>query len=692
MPVAHLLLAASLLQQPAAVEFKPFALDHRNGGESVIDLSSLLEAPAGKHGFARIADGHLVGGDGKRLRLWGVNVTDWTRGSTMLPTKEDAPVWAAVLARHGVNCVRLHFLDLPAPRGLIDPKAKDTRSFDADQLDRLDNWVAELKKRGVYICLGLNVGRSYKAGDGVTDADKIGWAKGLTLFDPRLIELQKEYAKQLLTHRNPYTKAEYRDEPAIVCVEVQNENGFYLGYKAPTEAYDKQLLELYNAWLKRERKPDELAKLRTAAGVKEGDPIPRLQGKEVAAAPAERFHAEVQFVMDTERRFFEEMQKYLKDTLKVRVPLVATNDHAHSGSGYPLLASTSRLDVTDGHEYWEHPGPRGIPNEPMVNRPERSTVVELSRSAFAGKPYTASEVNHPFPNENACEGIPVLAAYAAFEDWDGVFWYTFEPKAADWKPVLGDPFDLSHEPVKMPQLAAGALAFLRADVKAAKTVVERSYSPQQVRDSLRLPGTERPYFTPGFPPLLPLVHGSRIATLDGKPTEAVKLATADPIKSDTGELLWAVSKEKGGLVTVDADRTQAAIGFIKAHAPALRHLVPEIDNRFASVTLSALDNKPIAKSGRLLLVAGAGVGNTGMKWNETRTQLRPWGTSPTTIEPVTGRVRLRGLDGATGVSVSALDGRGQRVGKPVAAEKTADGWRVPVGETVTTWYEVKVER
>src|SRR5499426_715806 len=156
-------------------EMKAFSFDHRGGADSVIDLSFLLDAPAGKHGFVRVANGHLMTGDGKRLRLWGVNITDWTRGSTMLPSKEDAPMWAATLARFGVNCVRLHFLDLAAPRGLIDASRDDTRSFDAGQLDRLDFWIAELKKRGVYVNLNLNVGRSYKVGDGVRDADKIRW-------------------------------------------------------------------------------------------------------------------------------------------------------------------------------------------------------------------------------------------------------------------------------------------------------------------------------------------------------------------------------------------------------------------------------------------------------------------------------------------------------------------------------------
>ena len=126
------------------------------------------------------------------------------------------PRWRA----YGINMVRLHFLDLPAPRGIIDSTRNDSRSFDAQQLDRLDFQIAEFKKRGIYVDLNLNVGRSYKAGDGVQDFDKIQWGKGLTLFDPRLIELQKEYAQNLLTHVNPYTGNEYRNEPAIAIVET----------------------------------------------------------------------------------------------------------------------------------------------------------------------------------------------------------------------------------------------------------------------------------------------------------------------------------------------------------------------------------------------------------------------------------------------------------------------------------------
>lgn len=688
-----LLMSAGAFGQWDDSRLKPFVMDHRGGGSSAADLSFLLDAPAGKDGFIRVQGGHLVKPDGKRMRLWGVHLTDWSKGSVLLPPKEDIPTWAGTLARFGVNCVRLHFLDLAAPRGIIDRTREDSRGFDAQQLDRLDFLVAELKKRGIYVDLNLNVGRSYKAGDGVQDYAKIQWAKGLTLFDPRLIELEKEYAGQILTHLNPYTKSEYRNEPAVAIVEILNENGLWLGFRAPTPYYDQELTDQYNAWLRQKLSAEELRKLREAAGVKGDAPIPRLKGPEVAAAPPERFRAEMSFIMEKENSFYQDMSAYLKNTLGVKSPIIGTADHSHSSSSYPMLASLSRLDIVDGHVYWQHPGARGILNTPMVNDPLNSTIVQLSRTAIAGKPYTVSETNHPFPNEWGSEGIPIMAAYGSFQDWDAVILYTFEPKLApDWKPYVGDPFDISLDPVRMTQLASGALTFLRTDVRPARKTVERTYSKEQTIDSRRLPGSEQPYFTPGFPLSIPLQHGSRIRSLEGPPTGMFTATASSPIVSDTKELTWVTSAEKTGLVTVETDRTQALIGFVKANRKVLKNLSADISNTFASIVLASMDSKPLARSEKMLLTAGSRVANTGMKWNATRTGLVSQGGSPSLIEPVAGTILLRNLKGATGVSATALDGTGRPIGEAIPGKKTAEGWALAIGDPATTWYVVAVKR
>jgi hypothetical protein len=635
---------------------EPFTMDHRHATASAIDLSG--RDPAGKSGFVSVANGHPVDGAGRRIRFWGVNVTDWSRGSVMFPSKEDAPIYASTLARFGVNCVRLHFLDLATPRGLIDASKDDTRSFDKDQLDRLDFWIAELIRHGVYVDLNLNVGRSYKAADGVKDPDRIRWGKGLTYFDPRLIELQKEYATALLAHRNPYTRNEYRSEPGVAIVEIANENALYVGFRAPTPAYQEELNAIYAEWRAKRKLP----------------PATLLQSRDVAAATKEQYETELAFYNETEAKFYSEMQHHLRDTLGVKQPIIATADHSHSGSSYPMLRQTSQLDIVDGHDYWQHPGaPKH--NTPMVNEPLASTVVELSRTAFAGKPYMVSEVNEPFPNDYGAEQIPILASYAGLQDWDGIFWYTFEPKRdPEWKPYVGDPFDISLDPVKMPQLAAGALLFVRGDVARSKETFARTYSRDQVNASGRLGRSEAPYFTPGFPLTLPLIHGSRIASLDGSPTAEFPPAADAPYVSDTKELIW-----KPGIMTVDSARSQAAIGFMKDNPVTLRHVSTQLETEFAALTLCALDEQPIARSARMLLTAGSTVANTN-------------NGPPSMIRNVRGTLMLRNLEGARRVTISALDGSGARMAAPAVAEKTSEGWRVKLGEKVTSWYEVRVER
>ncbi|RPI12960.1 MAG: hypothetical protein EHM65_05530, partial [Acidobacteriales bacterium] len=209
--------------QPDDSLLRPFEMNHRAAGASPVDVSFLLDPPAGRDGFIRIQGGHLARPNGQRMKFWGVHFTDWSRGSVMLPPKEDIPMYASTLARFGVNLVRLHFIDMDSPRGIIDARRNDSRGFDLDQLDRLDYLVAELKKRGIYVDLNLNVGRSYKEGDGVADYSKIRWGKGIILYDARLIELLREFSKAILTHVNPYTKTEYRNEPAVAIVEILNE-------------------------------------------------------------------------------------------------------------------------------------------------------------------------------------------------------------------------------------------------------------------------------------------------------------------------------------------------------------------------------------------------------------------------------------------------------------------------------------
>ncbi len=691
--VAWVLLAA--VAQAQSLAMRPFTMDDQAGlaGPSPADVSFLLEAPAGKHGFLHAVEGHLETGDGQRIRLWGVNLTDWSPGSIMIPAKRDAAMWASTLARYGVNCVRLQFLDFVVPRGLI-ADGKTTRHLDPKQMDREDYFLAQLEKRGIFIDFNLLVGRPFKAGDGVTDAGDIRQgAKGISLYDPKLIKLQKEYAQELLTHYNPYTQREYRNDPGVAIIEINNEDAIWVGFHGPSAYYSKELDAIYNHWLAQKAPKAEALAVRRETGAGEREPVPLLTGAEVGGASTDRYNTEAQFYLWLEEGYFRQMRSYLRRAVGVKCVILATADHDHGRTGYPLELALSSFSALDGHDYWEGPWEKKA-KSPMVDDPLHSTAVELSRSAVEGKAYTVSEVNEPFDNDYEAEQIPILAAYGDLQSWDAIFWYTFEPKKQPTGgPYVGDPFDMSLDPVRMTELAAGALIFLRGDVSPAKEIVTRTYSEEQVLASYRLPAEDRPYFTPEFPLWLPLEHASRISSLRGPATAEFSLGDQpNPIVSDTGELAWNLSSQGEGAVTIDSPRSQGLIGFGSAETRRPENMTAKLSNAFSAILLTSLDGKPIAESERMLLTTGARVANTGMEWNGGHTELAKWGGPPTLIEPVTGEIDLHGLEGATAVLVQPLNGDGLPLGRRLAAMRDGGVWKLTVGEPATPWYAITVRR
>ncbi len=698
------------------VKMKPFTMDWRDNSNSLVDISFLLDAPAGKDGFIGTSKGHLAKPDGERFRIWGINFT----GSSCFPRKQDAPIVAEHLARFGINCVRFHFLDSNWSDNVFIEGRDDTRALDEQQLDKWDFFVAELKKRGIYTNINLNVGRNYRKGDGVKDYQHLGLAKVVNYFDDRVQQLHREYAEQLLTHYNPYTKSQYRHEPAVATIELVNENSIVEAWFSDrllgtntgnqrgtwidiTPYYAEQLTEKYNAWLARRLSAAELKELRKTAGVGDDEFVPRLTRSQFAKADKKRFHLEATFYMELEHDYFTMMYEFLKKDLGVRPLVAGTSDHNHGRSGYALLTSTSQLDIVDGHVYWQHPrygtdpktGRRtfSIKNTPMVDDPFNSTVVQLSRSAVAGKPYTVSETNHPFPGEYACEGIGILAAYAAFHDWDGIYFYTFEHKnPKEWKPRIRGHFDIRADPLRMTNIAACAMMFLRSDVRPANETVRRSYSLEQVRESIRLPYSERTYFTPGFSLAIPLRHATRIGGFDESYGQHAEAGRGSPTVSDTGELAWYHPEKGKTFVTVETDRSQAMLGFLKGCDYKLKNLSAKVENEFCSIILTSPDDQPISRSERLLLAATARSANSGMVWNDKRTTLTDWGSAPTVIEPVKGEIVLRNLKPYRRMEMIPLDGGAKPSGQSISRRAGRGDVTLPIGEQATTWYMIKVDR
>jgi hypothetical protein len=257
--------------------------------------------------------------------------------------------------------------------------------------------------------------------------------------------------------------------------------------------------------------------------------------------------------------------------------------------------------------------------------------------------------------------------------------------------MIGDHFDMTEHPTKMAEMPVGAMIFLRGDVAKARETITRSYSREQVVEMARMPMSAMPAFTPGYPARLPLVHETRIACLDCEPIAAEAPPETMPIVSDTGELEWSVEDGRNGVVTIDTDRTQALVGFIRQTGARTTNLAADISTRFAAITLSSLDGKPIDHSNEMLLTTTARAQNTGMTWNARRSVTTEWGTAPSLIEPVTGWLQFHDLVGVVGLTATPLDGAAKPL-PTIDGRLLENGWELPIGNPATTTYLIRVYR
>jgi hypothetical protein len=254
----------------------PFVLPWDDASPGITDVSGWLPRPAGKLGPVHAGDdGHLYTGN-ERIRFVGVNLAF----AANFPRREDAPKVAARLARFGVNVVRFHHMDMyPFPNGIRAESSAGTGGLDPEALERLDYFVAQLKRHGIYANLNLLVSRPFSSGDGLpADIEQIADWKDrhvVGFFHDANRKAQQEYARKLLSHRNPYTEMTYAEDPAVAFVEINNENGLlhaWLGGQVDRlpELFLRDLQRQWNAWLRQRHSSTE--KLRRAWAIKEEAP------------------------------------------------------------------------------------------------------------------------------------------------------------------------------------------------------------------------------------------------------------------------------------------------------------------------------------------------------------------------------------------------------------------------------------
>lgn len=560
-------------------------------GQAPIDSRVAADRPAGKHGFLEAIGESFAFADGTPARFFGVNVV---AGAIFRSTDEEIDRHAERIARLGFNLVRLHHHDSSGwVRDSLIAPGETSRGIAPAALAKLDRWFARLRDQGVYVWLDLHTGRPFRAGDeipgfGEVDGTKLrsgGTGQGFSYVNPRLEELILEFAVALLTHRNPWTKLRYVDDPALALVLITNEN---------------DLVSHFGNRLSAREHPWHRARLLALAAVfaaRTGADIRQLE-QTWAPGPARLFLAQI------ERHWAQRVRLRLRSA-GLRVPITLTS--FWSKESFAALAALGAEDFVDVHAYGS-----GLPlrADPRVRG---GFIARIAAGQVAGRPLTVSEWNLAEPPQERRFDTPMwLAGVASLQGWDALVLYAYAQRALQ-KPGASSSYLSAGDPSIIALAPAAALAYRRGDISAAKRRFVVRLSRRDAFESDRRPEgspaistlVERSRVSVELPETSELPWAARAAISTDETVSDLDAsfvpADAQRVSSDSGELQRDFSL---GIAVIDTARTQAASGEIAHQQLRLSGVRIEARNH-AAVAFSSLDGLPLERSRRVLVTVAA---------------------------------------------------------------------------------------
>ncbi len=665
---------------------------------TILDLSSMIEAPTGKHGFVKARGEDFVFDDGTPARFWGAQL--------FLIPKDQVEYTARRLRKQGINIVRLH--------GLYFLNARNAQSileYDREAIDRLDYLIATLGRNGIYLILDTDYPLTVRFGtkDNVPGLPNGGPAPFAEFFDPVVAKLKQQRMRDVFTHLNPYTKKRYADDPTLAMVEVLNEDSLFWYPDNMAEPFKTGLRSACQSWLASHgREAAQLPELVPLYNFREAYFV---QHPELKARATDQMHC----YLDLERQYWNESRRILREA-GVRVPIAGTN---WQGAGFTTrvhLLGQAEQDYIDRHGYWDHPQGQGnarwristsrFLNLPMVksmvtgNDPaeENNTgnlVLAKAWQRVFSRPMTISEWNTCRPNEYSLEGTGLMAAYGLLQGWNGLLQFAYS--SADWPEKPGESsFDMLDNPPQILQFPAAAAMWYRRDVDAAPVVGELRYSQESafelVSDHAAVPTAAALIGKVGY----------RFTNFSDKPA-AVDLAKywdekQRVARSITGQLQWDAGQ---GLVQVNTPRTQAMIGFVSLGKAGLADVRLKTEAKFGAFYVTAMDGMdPIRSAKRMLVTAAGPARNTGMEYEQTSEisqkfnapmwRIKTTGGAPVLLTAIEGELRISSSR-ASRLRCWPLDVNGKRGAEIKLAHSNGAITLTMKASYETAYYEIAVQ-
>ncbi len=316
------------------------------------------------------------------------------------------------------------------------------------------------------------------------------------------------------------------------------------------------------------------------------------------------------FLAARDRAYLDVMLGAVRASTDALVPVAGTQ----MGFGGLLnLDSHDGLDYQDNHFYVDH---YNFPNVAWDGRDWRmrdQSNVGSGMGAFrnmavarqAGRPYTVSEFNQPWPNTYAAEIDPTLAAFGALQDWDAIVHFAYS-HGRGWDDGAPNGFNINGDWTKFPSLGQAAWLFRSGAIAAAHDVLNVGLSRARRLES----GREKrnsgigDFLTSvgGFEPDTVFVHRIQLVKDDdsGVPA-AARVKPEPPYVADTDQMTY---DPRAKLFTIHAERAAGVIGFPGLKAVRAGVLGVELGpsaRGFVALVATPLDGVGLAQSSRLLL-------------------------------------------------------------------------------------------
>jgi len=670
---------------------------------TILDMSFVLDAPAGKHGFLKTdEEGHLFFEDGTKVKFWGVNC-----GPEVLSLSYDR-IDKVVdrIAAQGFNLVRFHQMDRKSVDSLFG-SSKDAKKVDPYKMDRMCYFIAKMKEKGIYLYLDqIVLLRGSEDDNHLGDPGK-GYKRSIW-YDERSMEMAENYIRQLMGWYNPYTGYKIAEDPVLAFVTYANESSMLNAQSNVPEIYHKEADREFCEWLTEkygtEDKIREAWRYEGKEGLLEGEhlednTIQFLWMDEAPGATTPRHDDTIQFGSDAISAFYDRMTKLVRG-MGCKALLSPTTYWGMRTVG--MGAALAKSETTDTHAYWSHPelinnmrtGTISNWNKPvsMLETASVGIIGGIMSGTIYGMPHTITEWEECEMNPRLAESGVLMAAFASLQDWHPLYFGFGLQDDSDITASIGtsmrtrtdynddhgtsinritDFFSLHNKPIKMATIPVASVMHIRGDIKEADKEFYIRYSSNDYYNSI-----DREHvidFDTGLIGKVGTSYDNRSYDPEFNDNEVLYLA--EKAKKDkyyvsiTGELATDL---KNKTFQLNTERSQAASGFISGKAYESDDMITEIENEFATVTLISLSNEPIWDADKLLLTVAGDARNTGEIRSADGMEIVRGGWAPILVEPITGKVTIKTHDD---ISVYRITSEGTRRGL-ARTEKDKNGYTV----------------